>query len=128
MAIAQYIRQHGFRRWYERELVRGHAHLLLLLLCALAVMGAIEAFGQQRGDQRLLMVLSLVVATVLGLVAMRRYLFHLGRAEALAHQAACPHCHAYARWQVDGPADEKPEGLCMPVCCRACGGRWTIRW
>ncbi len=26
------IRSHGFRKWYERQLVRSHVHLVLLLL------------------------------------------------------------------------------------------------
>ena len=32
MKIAQTIRQAGFRKWYERELIQSHAHLVLLVL------------------------------------------------------------------------------------------------
>jgi hypothetical protein len=128
MRTTQFIAQHGFRRWYERELIRGHAHLVMLLLCAVAVMGAVEAFGQQHGLQRLVPVLCLLVAAAVGAWAVRRYLFHLGFAEAMAHQAECPHCRTYARWQADGPATDEPGHLQMPVRCRACQGRWTIRW
>jgi hypothetical protein len=126
MTILDFIRQRGFRRWYERELVRGHAHLLLLLLCAVAAMGAVEAFGQLHGLQRLLMVASLLVAAGLGAYAVRRYLYHLGLAEALANQAECPHCHTYARWQPEGSAISQPGSLQMPVRCRKCEGCWTI--
>ena len=128
LRTTEFIARHGFRRWYERELVRGHAHLVLLLLCAVAVMAAIEAFSQQHGPQRLVLVACLLVAAVMGAWAVRRYLFHLGLAEALAHQAECPHCRTYARWQADGPATDQPGQLLLPVRCRACDGRWTIRW
>jgi hypothetical protein len=128
MPIPQFIARHGFRRWYERELIRGHAHLVMVLLSAVAAMGAAEAFGQQHGLQRLLMIGCLLVAAALGVWALRRYLFHLAQAEALANQAECPHCRTYARWQADGPATDGPAGLQMPVRCRACQGRWTIRW
>ncbi len=125
MSLANAIAHHGFRRWYERELIRGHAHLVLMLLCAVAVMAAAEAFGQQHGQQRLLMAGSLLVAAALGAWALRRYLFHLGQAETLAHQADCPHCQVYARWQVEPQADADLH--CLRARCRACDGRWTIR-
>jgi hypothetical protein len=128
MPTTQFIARHGFRRWYERELIRGHAHLVMVLLSAVAAMGAAEAFGQQQGLQRLVPVVCLLVAAGLGVWALRRYLFHLSLAEALAHQAECPHCRTYARWQADGPAVDEPGNLRLPVRCRACGGRWTIRW
>jgi hypothetical protein len=128
MHIAPYIAQHGFRRWYERELIRGHSHLLMLLLCAIGVMGAIEAFGQLHGPSRLLMVLGVLVAAAVGAWAMRRYMYHLGRAEGLANQADCPHCGTYARWQLAEDANEQGSGLTMKVCCRHCQGRWTILW
>ena len=128
MPTTQFIAQHGFRRWYERELIRGHAHLVMLLLCAVAAMGAVEAFGEQNGLQRLVLVLCLLVAAALGAWAVRRYLFHLHFAEAMAQQAECPHCRTYARWQADGPATDEPGRLQLPVRCRACQGRWTIRW
>jgi len=68
---------------------------------------------------------SLLVAAALGAWALRRYLFHLGQAETLAHQADCPHCQVYARWQVEPQADADLH--CLRARCRACDGRWTIR-
>jgi hypothetical protein len=29
MKLAEGIRKHGFRKWYERELLQSHAHMLL---------------------------------------------------------------------------------------------------
>lgn len=130
MLIPQFIRQRGFRKWYERELIRSHSHLVLLLLCTLAALGAIEAFGSSGASQRLLNAGSLVVAALLGGWAMRRYLFHLTRAETLAHQAECPQCKVYARWEIEAQADDATRddggGVRMHVRCRGCAERWTI--
>ena len=130
MAIPTDIRKRGFSKWYERELLRSHSHLVLLLLCALAALGAVEAFSQP-GSNRLLMVASLLVATGVGVWAVRRYLFHLTRAEYVANQATCPACQAYARWKVEAAdADDSRSGHppAMEVCCRKCGHRWHIDW
>ena len=124
MAIPSAIRQRGFAKWYERELLIGHAHLVLLLLATLAALGALEAF-QQPGSERLLMVVSLLAAAGIGAWAMRRYLFHLMRAEGLANQAVCPQCGAYARFQV---LEVEPDADAMQVGCRRCRHRWHIEW
>jgi hypothetical protein len=138
-SIPSRIRQRGFRKWYERELLNGHSQLVLLLLCALGAMGAVEGLGNLReaggwGRPALGLVASLAAAAGIGVWAMRRYLFHLMRAELLANQAACPQCQAYARWVIehDEAADDRagaaPAPSMMSVCCRQCGGRWQIRW
>jgi hypothetical protein len=138
MAIQQSIRNRGFRKWYERQLLVGHSHLLLLLLCTLALLGAFEAFSEP-GAERALLVVALLVAAVLGVWALRRYLFLLMRAEVIANQAVCPGCKAYARWQVDEPVvpgsaavaeDDADDGSSetMMVCCRKCQHRWRISW
>ena len=49
MAIQQSIRNRGFRKWYERQLLVGHSHLLLLLLCTLALLGVGITGGFQVG-------------------------------------------------------------------------------
>jgi hypothetical protein len=137
MAVWQSIRRRGFRKWYERELLIGHSHLVLLLLCTLTLLGAMEAFMQPDG-QRVLMGLCVLVATGIGLWALRRYLFLLTRAELIANQAVCANCQAYARWVVEAPApaspsaaagaDDEEQPVRMVVCCRGCGGRWPIEW
>jgi hypothetical protein len=132
-AIPAVIRQRGFRKWYERELIRSHANLVLLLLCTLAVLGAMEALfdGDGGARQRLLLVACLLVAAALGVWSMRRYLFHLSRAELIANQASCPQCRVYARWTVerdDAGDDSTGRPAMMEVRCRACGQRWPIEW
>jgi hypothetical protein len=130
MNIPADIRKRGFSKWYERELLRSHSHLVLLLLCALAALGAVEAFSQP-GSNRLLMVASLLVAAGVGVWAVRRYLFHLARAEYVANQATCSACQVYARWKVEAtePGDEAAgTPPAMQVCCRKCGHLWRIDW
>ncbi|MBA4175977.1 MAG: hypothetical protein C0505_05375 [Leptothrix sp. (in: Bacteria)] len=139
MAITQSIRRRGFRKWYERELLIGHSHLVLLLMCTLALLAGMEAFTQP-GASRGLIALCLFVATGVGVWALRRYLQLLMRAEIIANQAVCPQCQAYGRWVLEatapqpGPAEEVDsdaqggEPACMNVCCRACGRRWLIEW
>lgn len=127
MGMQTVIRERGFSRWYERELLRGHAKLVLVLLCAVSALGSVEALSE-RGSDRLLMVLSLAVSAAIGAWAVRRYLFHLNRAEFIAHQASCPACKTYGRFTVEsteGPEEAGvPAALC--VCCRRCQARWRI--
>lgn len=135
MPLVSAIEKRGFRKWYERELVRSHSHLVLLLFCALAAVGALEAFSNQRGSDKLLMLVSLLTAAAIGAWAVRRYLFYLMRAELIAHQASCGQCAAYGRWRVErhepAAADEASvDGapMAMRVCCVKCGHRWRIAW
>lgn len=126
MPIADAITHQGFRRWYERELLRGHGHLVLLLLCTVALVGLVETFHDQHGSDRLLMGGCLVALTAAGAWSLRRYLHHLAQAQALAAQADCPHCGSYARWAVQG-RQQDGEGAALHVACRGCGGRWSLR-
>ena len=43
-SLAEGIRRVGFRKWYERELLSSHAHMLLAFLCVIALMASMEAF------------------------------------------------------------------------------------
>lgn len=122
MGLAEGIRKVGFRKWYERELMSGHAHLVLLLMCVLGVMMALEASTRfaSAADQAIDFG-AVVLCTAAGLWALRRYLARLARAEAIAHQADCPACQAYGRLQcTDDNAEE------VHVRCRSCGHSWTI--
>jgi Zn ribbon nucleic-acid-binding protein len=124
MKLAQGIRKHGFRKWYERELLRGHAHLVLLLFCALGIMAAIEAAWRYRspGDQLIDFGAVLVCAAV-GVWAVRRYLYLLTHAEMVANQADCPACQTYGRLELLA-ADDRGESV--QVRCRKCAHEWRI--
>lgn len=118
------IRRLGLRKWYERELLQSHAHLVLLLLCTLALLASAEVYSRQAplADQLTTLACALISAA-LGLWALRRYLYLLNHAEFVADQAVCGHCDTYARLDlVDDAAASAP----LKVRCRHCAHCWTI--
>ena len=127
-SLAHGIRTVGFRRWYQRELLAGHAHLVLVLLAVIGVMACLELMSELRGGERLLNALYALACALIGAWALRRYLYLLLRAEALANQANCPGCGAYGRLTVmavktEATVTTEPS---TDVCCRACKTAWTI--
>ncbi len=112
----------GFRKWYERELLSGHAHMVLAILSVVALMASMEGF-RSGPAVRVENVLFVVVSAVIGLWALRRYLFLTMRAEVVANQANCPDCGEYGRFRVVGRNPSLGE---TEVCCRKCSQRWVI--
>jgi hypothetical protein len=134
MQLADGIRRHGFKKWYERELLRGHAHLVVLIFCCLGLMMALEGATRFRSTaDQLFDLMAVVVCTGAGLWALRRYMSLLLRAESIANQADCPRCNVYGRLelaaskssmsaaQTSAAADDQ-----VAVRCRACGHEWPI--
>lgn len=112
----------GFRKWYERELLSGHAHLVLAILSVVALMASMEGF-RSGPVVRLENVLFVIASAGIGLWALRRYLFLTMRAEVVANQASCPDCGEYGRFGVVGRNPSRGE---TEVCCRKCARRWVI--
>jgi hypothetical protein len=82
MTLAEGIRRHGFRKWYERRLLTGHAHLAFLLLCVLGLMTALEASTRpQPAADRAADIAVILLCVGAGLWALRRYLFLLTHAD-----------------------------------------------
>lgn len=121
--LAEGVRRFGFRKWYERELLSSHAHLLLAVLCSIALIGILEAFRGGSRDEKLLDVLLFVASGAIGLWSLRRYLYLLMHAEDVANQANCPTCGSYARFAVI--AENRHSGETQ-VCCRQCRQEWAI--
>lgn len=121
--LADGVRRFGFRKWYERELLSSHSHLLLCLLCSIALIGILEAFGGGSRNEKLLNVLLFIACGAIGLWSLRRYLYLLMHAEDVANQANCPNCHAYARFEVLG--EDRQQGH-TGVRCRGCAHEWNI--
>lgn len=126
MKLADGIRKHGFRTWYERQLLQSHAHLALTFCCLVGVFAAFEASSKfhSLADQ-ITDVAAVLVSAGIGLWALRRYLFLLSHAEAVAHQADCPQCGTYGRLELLSAAGA---GACdaVTVRCRKCGHAWHI--
>ncbi|MEJ7931321.1 hypothetical protein WG922_15200 [Ramlibacter sp. AN1015] len=123
--LADGVTKHGFRKWYERQLLSSHAHMLLALLSFFAMLAGLEGFTDTTGagGERLVDLLLALACGAVALWAMRRYLYLLMRAEALAHQANCHECGEYGRFHV--LSEDRPQRLTQ-VCCRRCDHRWTI--
>jgi len=121
--LADGVRRVGFRKWYERELLSSHAHMVLAFLAVIALLGSFEAMrGASAGDQAL-HVLGLFASAGIGVWALRRYLFLLMRAEEVANQASCADCGTYGRFRVVGEDRQAQE---TKVCCLKCQHNWTI--
>ena len=126
MKAVQTIRRVGFRKWYERELLESHAHLVLLLLSTLGLLGSMEVYSLQLPIGSQLDVLACaVVSAVIGVWSLRRYLYLLAHAEFVADQAVCRGCETYAKWEIQEGAEE-PAGERLHVRCRRCGHTWLI--
>ena len=121
--LADGVRRYGFRKWYERELLSGHAHMVLALLCSIALMGSLEAFSGANPAERLLDAALFLLSAVIGLWALRRYLYLLMHAEEVANQANCPDCGVYARFDV---VSEDARNGQTGVRCRRCAREWVI--
>lgn len=124
MKLADGIRKLGFRKWYERQLLQSHAHMVLTFLCAIGLFGAFEGMGRFRaGADQLNNLIAIVLCAAIGVWALRRYLRLLASAEATANQADCPQCETYGRFTLvreDGKTGE------VEVCCRKCQRQWVI--
>ena len=128
MNVRGTIQRVGFRKWYERELLQSHGHLVLLILCVLGLLGAVELYAVRAGWLSQLSALVCACASaIVGFWALRRYMYLLGRAQHVSEQAICPACHTYARWDIEDDAQERGrEEQRLRVRCRACSNVWYI--
>jgi hypothetical protein len=125
MTLADSIRKHGFRKWYERELLNSHVHLLLLFLCTIGLLAAFEVYSRQSPVQdQITNAAAIVICAAVGVWSLRRYLYLLMRAESAAGQAVCPHCGTYGRLTVVG---ENADHTQIRVRCRKCAQDWTMQ-
>jgi predicted Zn finger-like uncharacterized protein len=124
MGLAEGIRKHGFRKWYERELISSHAHLLLTLFCAVGLFATFELYSRSAAPSEQLTDFGAVLLfSVVGVWSLRRYLYLLMHAEATAHQAVCPQCKTYGRFAL---VREDESQHAVRVRCRRCEHEWPI--
>ena len=133
MGQAERIRDKGFRKWYERELVESHLYLVSAFLCLIAVAALLETVSVTRGlaAQGGLILLAAIAGGV-GFRAWYRFQRQLARAEHLGNQSHCPDCRAYARFEVLAsgeparPVDDGMEHAWLKVRCRRCLREWVM--
>ena len=124
MKLADGLRKHGFSKWYERELLQSHAHMALAFACLVGVFAAFEALSRFRGwADQLTDIAAIGICVAVGAWALRRYLFLLMHAEAVAGQADCPDCGTYARFKL---VRTEGDGQKVCVACRKCSREWSI--
>ncbi|GAB4166626.1 MAG: hypothetical protein Fur0039_03660 [Rhodocyclaceae bacterium] len=136
MELAESIRKHGFRKWYERQLVEGHAWLVSCFLGIILLATSLETVGSRGMIARTFLTFALAAAGwVLGWFAWRRYCRIMTVAERLGAGATCPKCRAYGAFSVlaagpdrpqPGRKDIDPDAIWLKVSCRKCRNEWTI--
>ncbi len=126
---AQGITRLGFRIWYERQLIEAHVWFVTGFLCTVLIMSLMEELNLRGpGPLSFTSLAMIIAATLVGVVAMRRYMRMLGRAESLAEQCVCPGCASYGVIRVLGAgaieADEQPQWI--RVSCKKCDRQWRL--
>ncbi len=128
----------GFRKWYERELIKCHAALVTCFLCGLLVACMMEQVTLvASGARPLSMLLIVFVAGGLGWISWRSYITILERAERYGERSNCPKCETYGRFRVIASGiDTIPTAAAqsvaplafawMKVECRKCGTGWRM--
>jgi hypothetical protein len=134
MQANDYIQRHGFRRWYERQLVESHAYLALGFVALILMLSGAEVLGDAKSGVGYVATLGMAaLGGLLMLVAWRRFNVLLARAERFAEGATCPECKTWGKFRVLGqeaaPEDDPPEAgrpRWLRVCCSKCGREWKI--
>lgn len=121
--FAQRLQRLGFKRWYERQLLSSHAHLVLCVLSLVGMLAGFEAYSRAAQDlgDKLLDLAAVLACALIGGWALRQYLQRIAQAEFVANQANCPDCGHYARWTCVAARDDGVE-----VACKDCPRRWRI--
>ncbi len=134
MQVTRYIERHGFRRWYERQLIESHAYLALGFVALIVLLAGMEVLRDTSSGIRYLIILIAAAAGgMLTLVAWRRFNVLLARAEHFAEAATCPQCKTWGKFKVvaqeSSDADDPPEAgrpHWLKVRCRQCEAEWRL--
>ena len=134
MSATDYIQRHGFRRWYERQLIESHAYLALGFVALIMMLAGAEVLGDMKSAGSYGVTLMMAAAGgLLVVVAWWRFNTLLRRAERFAEAATCPSCKSWGKFRVlnqEAATDEDPPEAGRPhwlrVRCAQCGGEWKI--
>jgi fermentation-respiration switch protein FrsA (DUF1100 family) len=125
MDAADAIREQGFRRWYERQLIEGHAWLvtgfLSLILTAIAI--EVIAFGESIGGMLVLLAVG-AGGAALCLYAWLRFNRQLFLAEHVAEQATC---QPYGKLAFVSASHDASAVRTLRSASAAAAAEWAIR-
>lgn len=109
----------GFRKWYERQLLEGHAWFVSCFLCVIAIAACMEELSFRGPFGRLLAYGSFVsLAGVVAIYGFLRFQRIMVEAERIGEQATCTACGTYGRFTIVGAP--------FRVRCRKCGNEWPL--
>ena len=124
------IRRLGFRKWYERELIKSHGALVTCLLCGVTVAAMVEAAPLEGAAAAMASIVVATVLAALGWASWRSYIARLRRAELYGERSTCGACGSYGRFQVmaSGMEEVRENGAdaWLQVECRRCAHRWRM--
>ncbi len=137
MNVPASVARLGFRKWYERELIKSHAALVTCFLCGVLVAAMVETLELGRGVWKPVSMLVMIGAAILGWISWRSYITVLNRAERYGERSTCPSCNTYGRFKVlESGAETIPSEAAqavaplsfewMKVECRKCGTGWRM--
>ena len=134
MQVTRYIERHGFKRWYERQLIESHAYLVLGFVALILLLSGVELLSDAETGLRYVIVLSAAAAGgMLVVVAWRRFGVLLARAEHFGEAATCPQCKAWGKFKVlaqeSSSPDDPPEAgrpHWLRVRCTRCETIWKL--
>ncbi|CAG1002086.1 hypothetical protein BURK1_02939 [Burkholderiales bacterium] len=129
MNLAESLRSHSFRRWYERQLVECHLWLVTGFLALIMTAIAVEMIAFR--DSAAGMVAMIAIGgggAALCLYAWLKFNRQLGLAEHVAGQATCSTCRTYGRLSFVSASHDAGAvmGWAVRVRCRSCGHEWSI--
>ena len=135
MQVTRYIEQHGFRRWYERQLIESHAYLALGFVALILLLSGMELLSTAESGMRYVIVLSTAAAGgMLLVVAWHRFGVLLARAEHVGEAATCPQCKSWGTFKVvaqeSSSTDDPPEAgrpHWLQVRCTQCEAVWKLQ-
>ena len=129
MDIAETIREQGFRRWYERQLIESHLWLVTGFLSLIMTAIVIEVIAFRESIAGMLTLLAVGAGgAALCLYAWLRFNRQLFLAEHVAEQATCGACRTYGKLAIVSASRDASAitGRAIRVRCRVCGHEWAI--
>lgn len=131
VGMTEFIREFGFKHWYQRMVLEGRTYLVTSFLGMATAFAGLDFAASGSGAAHSLHGLTAAaIGVLLVVVGLRRYFYLLTLAETMSDHATCPQCRAYATFRVmsinAAAADEAAPRARLAVKCRRCGSEWKM--